>query len=269
MPSLHNKLAVALGGAFLASIVVAVYLTGPGVGSERTATFALDPESPSRLVPEDGGLVAPSVRAASMAEQGSSAVASDAAPPPGGVLERDIPAIVAGVMTREQVGPQYDAIIRSLAQQQIDGVLTQGAAGRAATLVGFSNGEELESFLDTAKRQDYAVYTAFRALADAALVAELQIPGLMEQVWNNQQRVEVIDPNKTYDAASWRQQNFLEGPDGPKSLLKFAASARIGDRVFNAHFFSSDFPAFEAELANLESRKMELLTLYPHRLKRH
>lgn len=157
-----------------------------------------------------------------------------------------------GALTREEVGPRYDEFIERIAVTHATRNIAAGRELRAASFCGFSNWGELQAVLDSPELTHVATKSLLQQLSDLALAAAHDVDTYAELAWSNPQRLERFDPSSAHDTSDWVAVNY---PPNKDALLSFVTTTRSGDRVFQLHFFSSDFPDLENALQNLQALK--------------
>jgi len=159
----------------------------------------------------------------------------------------------SGSLPRESVGAMYDTFIRRIAIDHAMKNIQAGMKTRAANICGFDQWSMVEAALNSEEPRLVATRSTLQQLVDKAIDTAASVDAYAQLAWDDPRRLETFDPRVPHSTADWVVQNY---PAQPKSsLLTFVTTTRSGDRVFQLHFFSSDFAELETNLEIVRSLK--------------
>ncbi|MEZ6016859.1 MAG: hypothetical protein R3F49_17200 [Planctomycetota bacterium] len=133
--------------------------------------------------------------------------------------------------------------------------LDAGLDARAASFCGFDQWTQVAADLSSDGRALVATRAQLRQLSELAMEVSADIRAYAELTWSKPERMEIYDPSIPHSTEEWVALHYP--PDAKQNLYTFTGTTRAGDRVFQMHFFSRDYPTLEGKLATLERLKTE------------
>ncbi len=158
--------------------------------------------------------------------------------------------VVAGLLTRDEVGPNYDSLIYGLARERLVEYSPENRESTIAEFCGFDDWAALQVAIGKAET-DAAKRNALIDLIDEAAVVTGELEQRLADCWTNGHRLEVFDPKGAHDSNAWITARGLRGDKGN---LRMSRTARVGDRQFCIHFSSVDYPGLDLAVSRIRER---------------
>jgi len=161
-------------------------------------------------------------------------------------------AILSGNVTREDIGQEYDRVIRGIWRERVTGLSTGMTEARTALFCGYKTLKEIHAARDDREPRYVATRALLVDLLSAAEQASNSVNEYVEECWESGVGVDTWPKGTSAPTnTAWDTD-----PATPRvSLLRFSTSVTVGDTVFGLKFKSAHFPQLESALTALKLKK--------------